>query len=59
MPYPSAVRSTAFRTAVRRKESPMLTILAIAAAWGAWRAVQAARRSLGTLPRSNEDMVFY
>ena len=37
----------------------MLTILAIAAALGAWRAVLAARRSLGNLPRRNEDMVFY
>lgn len=37
----------------------MLTILAIAAAWGGYKGVLAARRSLRSLPRRNEDMVFY
>ena len=37
----------------------MLTLLAIAAAWGAARGIAAARRSLRSLPRRNEDMVFF
>jgi uncharacterized protein YneF (UPF0154 family) len=37
----------------------MLTILALGALWGAWRAVKAARQSLRHLPRSNDDMVFF
>ena len=37
----------------------MLTILLVAAVWGGWKALQGARRSLRSLPRRNEDMVFY
>ena len=37
----------------------MLTILLIAAAWGAVHAVRSAIRSLRALPRRNEDMIFY
>jgi hypothetical protein len=37
----------------------MLTLLAIAALWGGWRGILAARRSLRSLPRRNEDMVFW
>lgn len=37
----------------------MFTLLALAAAYGAWRAIHAAFESLRSLPRSNEDMIFY
>lgn len=37
----------------------MLTVFALAAAWGGWHAVRAALRSLRGLPRRNEDMIFY
>lgn len=37
----------------------MLMLLALAAAWGGWRAVRAAADSLGNLPRTNDDMVFW
>jgi hypothetical protein len=37
----------------------MLSLLLIAALWGGWRTVRAARQSLRGLPRSNDDMVFY
>jgi len=42
-----------------KKGPEMLTLLALAAAWGAWRGLRAAQRSLRSLPRRNEDMVFY
>jgi hypothetical protein len=38
----------------------MLTILILAAAvYGGWRVVAAARASLRSLPRRNEDMFFF
>ena len=37
----------------------MFTALLIAAAYGGWRAVRAARESLRDLPRTNDDMIFY
>jgi hypothetical protein len=37
----------------------MLSILVLAALYGAWRVTHAARESLRSLPRSNEDMIFY
>jgi hypothetical protein len=37
----------------------MFTLLLIAAAYGAWRAVNAGLESLRGLPRNNEDMIFY
>ena len=37
----------------------MFTILILAALYGGWRAVHAARESLRGLPRRNEDMIFY
>jgi len=37
----------------------MLTVLALAAAWGGVHALRVALRSLRSLPRRNEDMVFY
>jgi hypothetical protein len=37
----------------------MLTILTLAAAYGAWRLVRAAFASLRQLPRRNEDMVLF
>lgn len=37
----------------------MLTVLALAAAYGAWRLVRAAFASLRQLPRRNEDMVLF
>ena len=55
---PSA-RPPIFRTNVRRKESTMLTLLILAAAYGGWRVVRAALESLRSLPRSNDDMVFF
>ncbi len=37
----------------------MLTVLIIAAVYGAYRVARAAIASLRDLPRSNEDMIFY
>ena len=37
----------------------MMTLLALAAAYGAWRVARAAVRSLRELPRRNEDMVLF
>ncbi len=37
----------------------MLIILGIAAAWGGWRIAQAARASLRSLPRSNDDWIHF
>jgi uncharacterized protein YneF (UPF0154 family) len=37
----------------------MLTILAIGAVYGAWRAGRAVHESLRHLPRRNEDMVLF
>jgi len=48
-----------FRTSVRRKDFTMLIILGIAAAWGGWRMAQAALASLRSLPRSNDDWIFF
>ncbi len=37
----------------------MLTILLLAALYGGYRATRAALDSLRSLPRCNEDMIFY
>jgi hypothetical protein len=37
----------------------MLTVLTLAAAYGAWRLTRAAFASLRQLPRRNEDMVLF
>ena len=37
----------------------MLTILILAALYGGWRAIRAARESLRYLPRRNEDMFYF
>lgn len=37
----------------------MLTILALAAVYGAWRLGRAAYKALRELPRRNEDMVLF
>jgi len=37
----------------------MLILLALAGAYAGWRALQAARDSLRSLPRSNDDLVFW
>lgn len=37
----------------------MLTVLALAAVYAAWRLLRAARDSLAELPRRNEDMVLF
>lgn len=37
----------------------MLTIFALAAAYGAWRLARATIASLRQLPRRNEDMVLF
>ena len=51
--------SSTFRTTVRGKQSPMPTLLLLLAAYGGWRAVRSALAILASLPRSNEDMVFF
>ncbi len=37
----------------------MFTVFALAAAYGAWRVVRAAIQSLRSLPRSNDDLIFF
>ena len=37
----------------------MLIILGLATAWGGWRITRAALASLRSLPRSNEDWIYY
>jgi hypothetical protein len=37
----------------------MTSLLILLAAWGGWRAVRAALRTLSALPRSNDDLVFF
>lgn len=37
----------------------MLTVLALAGAYAAWRIARAVRDSLRQLPRRNEDMVLF
>jgi hypothetical protein len=37
----------------------MLILLALAAAYGAWRGARAALASLRELPRRNDDLVFW
>lgn len=37
----------------------MMTVLALAAAYGAYRVVRAALAALSHLPRRNEDMVLF
>ena len=48
-----------FRTTVRRKGNAMLFIILALAALGAARAAQSALASLRSLPRSNEDWIWY
>ena len=37
----------------------MSVLLILAAAYGGWRVVRAALSTLASLPRSNDDMVFF
>lgn len=37
----------------------MLALLTLAAAYGGWRLVRAALRTLRALPRCNDDMIFF
>jgi hypothetical protein len=37
----------------------MLTLILLVAAFGGWRATRAALASMRSLPRSNDDMVFF
>ncbi len=37
----------------------MFTLFILAAAWAGWRVGAAALGSLRSLPRSNQDMIFY
>lgn len=37
----------------------MLVVLSLLALYGGWRAVRAALNSLRSLPRSNDDWIFY
>jgi hypothetical protein len=37
----------------------MATLLILSLLWGGWRVLRAAAQSLRSLPRSNEDMVFF
>ena len=48
-----------FRTTVRRKGNAMLFLLLTIAALAATRAAQSALASLRSLPRSNEDWIWY
>jgi hypothetical protein len=59
MSHPAPLVSTPFRTPVRGKESNMSALLILMAAYGGWRVVRAALATLASLPRSNEDMVFF
>jgi hypothetical protein len=44
---------------VRRKEAIVITVLILAAAYGAFRIGRAAVQSFRQLPRRNEDMVLF
>ena len=59
MRSPVPLGLSTFRTLVRGKENPMSTLLLLLAAYGGWRAVRSALALLASLPRSNEDMVFF
>lgn len=48
-----------FRTIVLKKESAMLTVLALAAIYGAARLLVLGVRSLQSLPHSNDDWVYF
>jgi hypothetical protein len=48
-----------FRTNVRRKDLAMITLFALLAAYGGWRAVRGVRATLRDLPRRNDDMVLF
>jgi hypothetical protein len=37
----------------------MLSVLFLAAAYGAWRILQSAVEAVRKLPRSNEDLIFF
>lgn len=37
----------------------MLTLLALAALYGGWRAARAVLETLRRLPRSNDDLIFF
>ena len=37
----------------------MITLLLLAAVFGAWRALRSLLRATSALPRRNEDMIFY
>ena len=49
----------AFRTTVRRKEITMITALAFAAAYGAWRVARAMYLAWRMLPKRNQDLVLF
>ena len=59
MRHPVPPVSSSFRTPVRGKERNMSALLILVAAYGGWRVVRAALSSLASLPRSNDDMVFF
>ena len=59
MSHPVPLVSTSFRTTVRGKERNMSVLFILVAAYGGWRVVRAALATLESLPRSNEDMVFF
>jgi hypothetical protein len=42
-----------------KKGTEMLALLLIAAGYGGWRGARAAVNSVRTLPRTNDDMVFW
>ena len=37
----------------------MITLILLAAAYGGWRALRSLLQALNSLPRRNEDMIFY
>ena len=48
-----------FRTTVRRKDDSMITVLIAAALYVAWRVGQSLSDTLRSLPRRNDDMIFF
>jgi hypothetical protein len=48
-----------FRTTVRERKIPVVTLLIVALAWGLVRGLAAFVRLLRNLPRSNDEMVFF
>jgi hypothetical protein len=48
-----------FRTIVRERIPSMITVLFAAALYAGWRITQSLADTVRSLPRRNEDMIFY